>query len=294
MPFFSIIIPTYNTEIYLQECLESIKNQTFNDFEVIVINDGSPNKNQFPETIKQIFDKVADHRFTYFEQKNQGVATARNLGLSKANGQWIFFLDSDDYIENTFLEKNLKVIKNGKNPHNQLDTFTHGNPKEIVPLAKFLKFLPVVNNLTNSLVFPSYTITSCTMFEKKYINFEFPLIHGGEDTIFTWKYMLNLPDQNTIFVNSGATMQYRMHDGQYTTSNNAETKQFIQTNKFLKANMHKIKSFKNRVLAKLFIARFDLYTQRLETNSPLLKSFITIFVKFLTLISLAVSGCKKA
>lgn len=105
---FSIIIPIYNTESYLKECIESVLSQTYTNLEVILVNDGSPDNS---ENICNDFVKK-DNRVRYYEKKNEGVAIARNFGISKASGDYIFCLDSDDYIEKQFIEKIVDKIKN--------------------------------------------------------------------------------------------------------------------------------------------------------------------------------------
>lgn len=94
MSKLSIIIPVYNVEIYIRECLDSIINQTFTDFEVLLINDGSQDKSG------SICDEYAekDRRFRVFHKENGGVSSARNIGLDNATGEWITFMDPDDYF----------------------------------------------------------------------------------------------------------------------------------------------------------------------------------------------------
>lgn len=100
MPKFSIIIPVYNIEEYLKECLESIINQSFKDFEVICVNDGSTDNSL------EILQKYAenDERFKVLNQENQGQGVARNNALNIANGEYILFVDPDDFIELNMLE----------------------------------------------------------------------------------------------------------------------------------------------------------------------------------------------
>lgn len=104
---FSIIIPIYNTRKYLSKCLNSIKHQYYTDFEVILINDGSTDGseaicNQYAEE---------DVRFKVFHQKNSGQATARNNGIDRAEGEYILFVDSDDWIHINLLSYLHDVIK---------------------------------------------------------------------------------------------------------------------------------------------------------------------------------------
>ncbi len=104
---FSIIVPVYNVEKYLEDCLDSILKQTYDDFEVIVVNDGSTDNSQ------KVIDNYAkrDNRIKAFKKKNGGVSDARNYGISKAKGEYFIFVDSDDTINDKLLEKLDKEIK---------------------------------------------------------------------------------------------------------------------------------------------------------------------------------------
>lgn len=95
----SIIAPIYNTEKYLRECIDSILAQTYTDFELLLVNDGSTDKSG------EICDEYAekDSRIRVFHQLNSGPSAARNLGLEYAKGEWISFVDSDDYVGINFL-----------------------------------------------------------------------------------------------------------------------------------------------------------------------------------------------
>ena len=109
-PLFSVIVPVYKTEKYLPKCIDSILNQTYNDFELILVDDGSP------DSCPQICDKYAqsDSRIKVLHKKNGGVSSARNLGISVARGTYIWFVDSDDYIEPFSLQR-LFDIQNSYN-----------------------------------------------------------------------------------------------------------------------------------------------------------------------------------
>lgn len=101
MPKLSIIIPFYGVENYIEKCLESVKNQTYLDFEVILVNDGSKDNS---EKIVDRFVKE-DKRFKCYKKKNGGLSDARNYGMKYAKGEYITFLDSDDYIDLDLYEK---------------------------------------------------------------------------------------------------------------------------------------------------------------------------------------------
>lgn len=108
-PILSVILPVHNTALYLEKCIKSILSQTFKDFELIIIDDGSQDNS--PNIIKE-FCKL-DDRVRAFFQSNQGVSMARNLGIAEAKGEYITFVDSDDWI-NIDMYKNMieKAIDN--------------------------------------------------------------------------------------------------------------------------------------------------------------------------------------
>lgn len=96
---FSLIVPVYNVEKYLDKCLKSIEAQSYKDFEVIIVNDGSPDNSQ--EIINEYVNE--DSRFKAYIKENGGLSDARNFGLTKAQGEYLLFIDSDDYIEHDLL-----------------------------------------------------------------------------------------------------------------------------------------------------------------------------------------------
>lgn len=106
MPSISIIIPIYNKADSLENCLSSILNQDFVDFNVIMINDGSTDESG------EICDRFAnlDERFLANHFENAGVATARNRGISLADGEWITFVDADDWLDSTYLSSIISSI----------------------------------------------------------------------------------------------------------------------------------------------------------------------------------------
>lgn len=100
MPSVSIIVPVYNVEKYLPKCIESIMDQTFTDFELLLIDDGSPDNSG------KICDEygIRDSRIRVFHTANRGVSSARNLGIEQAQGKWVTFVDSDDWLDRKCLE----------------------------------------------------------------------------------------------------------------------------------------------------------------------------------------------
>lgn len=105
---FSIIIPVYNVEKYIIKCLKSIYEQSYKNYEVIIVNDGSPDNCE--DLIKNYIKNKKN--FKYFKKENGGLSDARNYGVKYATGDYIIFVDSDDYVENKLLEKINKEISN--------------------------------------------------------------------------------------------------------------------------------------------------------------------------------------
>lgn len=139
-PILSIIIPVYNAEKYLPRCIGSILSQAFTDFELMLIDDGSKDKSG------EICDEYAakDKRIRVFHKPNGGVSSARNLGLDKAIGEYITFVDADDYLEDSSLNKllfegNYDVIQIPRNN----GSFMKKYPQDIICKDKrrFRKFI---------------------------------------------------------------------------------------------------------------------------------------------------------
>ena len=109
MPKISIIIPVYNTEKYIEKCLDSVINQEMKDFEIIVVNDGSTDNSE--NIINEYIENNKEVDIKYYKKENGGLPSARNFGISKAIGNYIMLLDSDDYIDSK-LFKNLEKYIN--------------------------------------------------------------------------------------------------------------------------------------------------------------------------------------
>ena len=110
-PLISIILPAYNSEKYIGEAIQSVINQSIKDWELIVINDGSTDRTS------SIVTSFIDPRIIFIEQNNKGVSKSRNIGLLKANGEFITFLDSDDTFPDNSLEVRIKYLHDNKDIH---------------------------------------------------------------------------------------------------------------------------------------------------------------------------------
>ena len=110
MAKYSFIVPVYNTGKYLNRCLDSLVNQTFKDFEVIIVNDGSTdNSKEIISSYEKKYDKVI-----VINQKNAGLSMARNNGVKKVSGKYLLFIDSDDYVETDLLKEIDKEINDAQ------------------------------------------------------------------------------------------------------------------------------------------------------------------------------------
>lgn len=103
---YSFIVPVYNTEKYLKKCLDSLVNQTYKDFEIILVNDGSTDKSS---SIISKYQKKYKN-IIVIDKENEGLSMARNRGVQKSSGKYIIFVDSDDYVSNKLLEEVDKKI----------------------------------------------------------------------------------------------------------------------------------------------------------------------------------------
>lgn len=107
---FSIIVPVYNVEKYLERCLNSLVNQTYKNIEIICINDGSTDNS--PSILEKFKNSHPSTNITVISQKNEGLSSARNKGLSFAKGDYVSFIDSDDWVDNNYYEVFSTILKN--------------------------------------------------------------------------------------------------------------------------------------------------------------------------------------
>ena len=103
----SVIVPVYRVEAYLPRCIESLLNQTYSNLEIILVDDGSP------DSCPEMCDRYAqqDRRIRVIHQENGGIANARNVGLAASTGEYLTYVDSDDWVENVYVEKLLRLLK---------------------------------------------------------------------------------------------------------------------------------------------------------------------------------------
>lgn len=207
-PKVSIIIPCYNYGKFLDKAVDSVLNQTFQDFEIIIINDGSTD--DYTNKLLSNYQKPKTKVITI---QNSGVSKARNIGISEAQGEYIFPLDADDYIEREYLEKASKILDEKSNVGIVTANHRKVGAKHYTTIYTYNFPDILVNN----------TIHNSSLFRKsdweKIKGYKENMMHGLEDHDF-WlsiiglgREVIHLPD---VFIN------YRMH-GNILSRQNAIT-----------------------------------------------------------------------
>lgn len=192
MPKFSVIIPIYNSEQYLKRCLDSVIVQSYSDFEIICVDDGSTDKSS--DILVRY--KLKEPRLKVITQSNSGQGSARNKALDVAQGEYIYFLDSDDYIDSTLLEEMLKVFKEIDTDLVCFNTEVCGDSEDRLfkrakryaqlTLAGLLEFTPQIKDTTN--VYLWNKVFKSDLIRKYDIKFPSKLCY--EDIAFSKMYFL--------------------------------------------------------------------------------------------------------
>lgn len=211
MPKISVIVPVYNTEKYLHRCVDSILAQTFSDFELLLINDGSKDKSA------TICDEYAqkDSRVRVFHKENGGASSARNLGLDNAVGEWITFVDSDDWIDTNYLiqlykfETKSDLYLSGYTPHLiDIKDATYKNKEEIKSILN--KHIFYFSNVCGKLFRSDIINQNKIMFDKN--------INYAEDTVFVFSYL-----QHIKSIHTNASFGYYYENSDYSLSKQIRT-----------------------------------------------------------------------
>jgi glycosyltransferase involved in cell wall biosynthesis len=246
MAFFSVIIPLYNKENFIENTLKSVLNQTFTDFEVIIVNDGSTDKSE-----EKAF-QFNDSRIHYFSKKNEGASSARNFGLEKGKSQYITFIDADDYWYPNFLQ----VMFQNINQFPELKVFT--SAIEIETSKKLISAdYSIIRTNNNCEVVNFFTAsskqcviwTSCAVFHKSIFEktgtFDLE-IKSGQDMdlwirvgliypiLFCWKILARYVNDPNSLSKSQAVISGGMKFTKFIEieKTNPDLKRFIDLNRF--------------------------------------------------------------
>lgn len=190
MPTISVVIPVYKVENTLSRCIDSVLWQTYTDYEIVLVNDGSPDR------CGEICDTYASKNscVTVIHQENGGLSAARNTGLERASGEYVMFLDSDDYLEPNCLE----VVYNRhtdlcigsilyENEKGQ-QSFQDNREDEIIFAGQFPEKLPALL-AERRLNYVHAKLYSRAIIEKYHLRFEDDQLTSAEDTIFNFTFL---------------------------------------------------------------------------------------------------------
>ena len=194
-PMVSVIIPVYNVEKYLSRCLDSVIKQTYTNIEIILVDDGSEDESSY------LCDRYAmsDKRIKVYHKKNEGVSVARNCGIENCNGEYVVFVDSDDYLVSEYLETLVKLVKDEAKPVlGCVDYYENKNGKLITRSCGDAKieFLSSDEGLVKIFEQSSYRgylwnkIFRLSEIRKYEIHF-LPEVKIWEDTLFLMEYVIN-------------------------------------------------------------------------------------------------------
>jgi len=210
-PEISIIIPIYNSEQYLSQCIESILTQTYINFELILIDDGSSDKS--PE-ICDVYARK-DNRIKIIHKSNGGVSSARNIGINNAIGNWITFIDSDDWVNTDYLYLLVKAIDNKNMLIIQgLNRFLKNDDNStIVDLGNHIFPSNSYYDLFSKMELCNYGYSVAKLYNREVINqnnirFDEDINHS-EDMIFMLEYLLKI---KTVKFISNSNYNYREYN----------------------------------------------------------------------------------
>lgn len=175
MPEVTVIVPVYNVERYLSRCIDSILKQSYQDFELICINDCSPDGSQ--KILDQYAKQYPDQIRVLVNEENRGLGKTRERGISHAKGRYLMFIDSDDYIKDTYIETYIRAMK-----REQCDMVIGGYIRDVDGKMKEHRILDSEWSML------TYPIACAKMFRKDFLlenKLAFSEIRSGEDIFFS-------------------------------------------------------------------------------------------------------------
>ena len=217
----SIIIPVYNSREYLPKSLDSIIAQTYTNWEAILIDDGSS------DNCGEICDEYAkkDCRFKVLHKKNEGVSIARNCGIENASGEWIVFVDSDDFVTPDYIDSLFKTTNNGELPFgmtgmskiSKTGELIHRNDTATVYTIDRDECIELLFNYSNG--YWGYIcgkIYNKNLLNKHNIRFRED-IYFNEDRLFCFEYLCILNENEKIVIDTQAYYNYVIHENAATS-----------------------------------------------------------------------------
>lgn len=218
MPKVSVIVPVYNVEKYIERCINSLINQTLQDIEIIFIDDGSTDSSKI---IIEKYLNLHREKIKYYYKKNGGLSSARNYGIPHAKGEYIAFLDSDDYIEPTMYEEMYNVAKKENSDMVECDFIWEFPNKQKYDCGQI--YNGKKEALEKARVVAWNKLIKREILEKEKIEFPFGLRY--EDVEFFYKL---LPSLNKISFVKKYFIHYVQRDNSIVNTQNSKTKDIFK------------------------------------------------------------------
>ena len=262
----SIIVPIYNSEKYLKKCIQSLLEQTLKDIEIILINDGSKDSSE------KIVKEFSDKRIRYFSQENKGIGKTRNFGIKVSKGEYLAFVDSDDYLSNKFCEEMYNKAKKDNCDIVMCDFFKDvGYFKEekfIENIDTSLKLEPTIMNEIN--LGPCNKIYSRNLLINNNIFFEEELKY--EDVLLVVKSFVFAKKIGKV---NKCLHYYMIHNGSETTTRDERIFDILEISKKLMSFTNKYDYLKETTtnLIVLILTDYTIQT-RYIANSKIRNRFI--------------------
>ena len=261
-PLLSVIVPVYNTEKYLRRCIDSILSQTFTDFELLLIDDGSTDAS--PAICDEYVN--ADSRVRVFHKPNGGVSSARNLGLDNANGEWVTFIDSDDYVTPSLLEDYASRFSTNADLYIQGYIDVNGGNLHKMFKNEFLVFDDCFKESESLRKRVLYSYTFNKLFRIDYIrrhNIRFDsTITMIEDTIFVFQYLTHIKSVCHIHA---ANYFYEVNETSATKKSHSASSWSAWYNTFVALYLpyvHKDSEFVDRELKHIWYSMVDMINDK--------------------------------
>jgi glycosyltransferase involved in cell wall biosynthesis len=246
MDLISIVIPVYNSEKYLAECLDSVISQTHQNIEIIIVDDGSTDSS--PDILKKYSDKV-----NIFSQQNSGLASALNLGISKMNGDWFKWFSPDDVMYPYTIETLIDIAKKHSDTliysnweiidekGNKLRDFNESNYNELTPFEYNVRLLDGQQINVNTTLIPSSLFEKCRIRELE------------DPVAIDYDFFLNsaLLCNMKFYLITKSLVKYRIHTSQLSHKNISKTLDYIY-------------EIKNEVLNQIDISTREKYAKSLQ------------------------------
>lgn len=217
IPKVSVIVPFYNVEGYIEKCLESLVNQTLQEIEIILVNDGSQDRSI--NIVKKFLERYPE-KIVYLEKENGGLSDARNYAIPYAKGEYIAFLDSDDYVEKDMYEEMYKVAKKENGDFVECNFYWEYPDKKKEDIGK--KYTGKSEMIQKVRVVAWNKLIKRDILEKTGI--QFPKGHRYEDVEFTYKL---IPFLNKVSFLNKSCVHYVQREESISNSQNERNKEIF-------------------------------------------------------------------